>query len=477
MENTRLVALLQTFDRKEQRELRKFVASPYFNQRQDVVDLCELLIKCLNEKLPITGKEELFHQLYGPDEAFDDHKVRMAMSFLMKLAEQYLLQREFFSDEIGAKTRLAAIYRQRSLPRHFERTMREVQEVHQQQQYRNADFHTREQRMLTEQFRFNLAQRRTVDHNLQAITDHLDLAYFAQKLRQACTLLSHQAVYKKEYDFGLLDAVLKQVEAQNLFAHTAISVYYYCYKAFVQPDETTHFIQLKNLLVSDGDKFPPDEIADLYLLAINYCIGQYNKGRQSFLADEFDLYKISLERGYLLNNGSISKFTYRNAATVGMALKEFDWVERFLHGFKGKLEKSQQESMFAFNLARLEFERRNFGKALQLLQKTTSNDILFDLASRALILKIFYETEALDALESHLDAMQRFIRRKDVISYHGEHYLNLVQFTWRLMEAQWDKKALEELKLEIEKTRAVAERNWLLGEVAVLQDAPNVSAK
>lgn len=465
MENTRLVALLQTFDRKEQRELRKFVASPYFNQRQDVMDLCELLISCFNEKLPLPSKEEMFRQLYGPNEAFDDHKVRMAMSFLMKLAEQYLLQREFFGDEIGAKTRLAAIYRQRSLPRHFERTMREVQEEHQKHPYRNADYHAREQRMLTEQFRFNLAQRRTVDHNLQAITDQLDLAYFAQKLRQACTLLSHQAVYKKTYDFGLLDAVLQQIEAQNLLVHTAIAVYYFCYKALTRPEETAHFYQLKNLLVSEGDKFPPDEIADLYLLAINYCIRQYNKGQQSFLADEFDLYKISLEKGYLLNNGAISTFTYRNAATVGLALKEFDWVERFLHDFKGKLEKGQQESMFAFNLARFEFERRNFGKALQLLQKTSTNDILFDLASRALILKIFYETDAPDALESHLDAMQRFIRRKDVISYHGEHYLNLVQFTRRLVEVHFDKKALEELKNDIEKAEAVAERNWLLNQV------------
>ncbi|MEZ4960031.1 MAG: hypothetical protein R2830_09485 [Saprospiraceae bacterium] len=467
MENSRLTALLQTLDRKEQRELRKFIASPYFNQRQDVADLFEVLVKCINDNQPLPGKEETHRLLYGPGEVFDDHKVRMAMSFLLKLAEQYLVQRAFFEDSLAVKTKLAAIYRQRNLPRHFERTMREAQEGHRQQQFRNAGFHARTHRMLTEQFRFNLTQRRMVDYNLQAITDHLDVAYFAQKLRQTCTLLSHQAVYKKEYDFGLLQAVLRHIEEQNLTAHPAIAVYYYCYQSLVQPDDPAYFHQLKNLLVTEGDKFPPDEISDLYLLAINYCIRQYNKGGHGFLADEFDLYKEGLKKGYLLSNGTLSRFTYRNAVTVGLALKEFDWVEIFLREFKSKLEKGQQQSMYSFNLARLEFERQHFGSALQLLQKTTFDDILLDLAARALILKIFYEMDAHDALESHLDAMQRFIRRKEVISYHGEHYLNLAQFTRRLMEAQFDKKALEALKADIEKTEAVAERNWLLRQVPV----------
>mgnify|MGYP001193107945 CR=1 FL=1 len=461
MENSRLVALLATLSKKEQRDLRKFVATPFFNQRQDVRDLLDLVFECFTQNQPLPEKEKVYHRLYGPDEPFDDHQVRMAMSFLLKLTEQYLVYTEFFSDEVKVKTKLAEILRHRNLPKHFEKTMREVQNMQEQAPHRNAEFFTDDYHVQMEQYRFSAAASRTARHNLQSVADNLDIAYFSQKLRQACLLLSHQAVYNTDYRFGMLDEVLAHVEAQSLLHIPAIGVYFHCYRALTKPEQPTHFHQLKKLLVEEYEKFPQPEIADLYILAINFCIKRYNEGDPAYVADQLELYRHGLEKGYFLNNGVLSRFTFRNVVSAGLRMKELSWVEDFIHGFQEKLEYRHRQSMFSFSLARLEYERKHYGPALQLLQKSEYTDLLLNLAAKTLVLKIFFETQELDALESHLAAMQRFIRRKKIIGYHRENYLNLVFFTRKLLEA-FDPKSLETLREEVTGTKALAEKEWLL---------------
>lgn len=464
MQDSRLTELLRTLSRTEQRELRKVAISPFFNQRQDVPDLLDLLLYCINEEKPLPDKMEAHRQLYGPDVEFDDHRVRMVMSFLLKIAEQYLVHQAFFVDEVKVKTKLAEVYRRRSLTKHFDRTMREAQALQADSPHRNAEFFTDDYHVQMEQYRFTATTSRTAAHNLQAITDNLDTAYFSQKLRQACLLLSHQAVYKTEYQFGMLEEVLAHVESQQLLDIPAIAVYYFCYQALTQPEQPDYFHQLKKLLVEECEKFPPHEIADLYLLAINYCIRHYNLGNPAYLADEFELYQEGLKRSYFLNNGTLSRFTYRNVVTVGLKQKAFDWVENFVKDFQEKLEPKHRESMYSFNLARLAYERRQHGPALQLLQKSEYADLLLNLAAKALMLKIFFETGELDALDSHISAMQKFIRRKKIMGYHRENYMNLAVFTKKLMETH-EKLALTALRSEIESTKVVAEKEWLLEQV------------
>ncbi|MEO1260361.1 MAG: hypothetical protein AAFZ15_16310 [Bacteroidota bacterium] len=461
MQNTRLLSLLRTFSNKELRNLRKFVASPFYNQRQDVRDLLALLENCFKKAQPVPGKEAIFKKLYGETAPYDDHKVRMAMSFLLRLAEQYLVQQSFVSEQVLVKTRLAAIYRQRNLPKHFTRTMREARHELEKGQLRNARFFEFDQELQMEEYQFQSLQRRTSDHNLQAVTDNLDVAYFSKKLRQACLLRSHQAVYKKEYRYGLLEAILQRVEKEGLLEVPAIALYYFAYQSMAHPAEPAYFNHLKKLLVSEGGKFPKNEIADLYLLAINFCIKKHNEGEQAYLQDEFDLYKDGIEKAYLLNNGVLSRFAYRNVVTTGLALKKEKWVERFIYDYKDHLVEAHRESMFSFSLARLEFQRKNFGKALQLLQKSEYRDLLLNLAAKGVIMKIYFEMSEYDALFSHLEAMQRFIRRKNIIGYHRELYMNAIQFTRKLIEVSGGQE-LADLKKEIEAEKALAEKGWLL---------------
>ena len=469
MKNSRLVTLLQTLSKKEWRELDRFVRSPYFNRDDGVARLFGLLREQVQELNVPPHKELIFKKLYPDTSTYDDQQMRLLMSYLLKLTEAFLVQQEQALDTMRLKTLLTAQYRKRRLPRHFANAWKEAQKSRELHPYRNADFFQDAFRLEMENYRFQASSKRIREFNLQEVADSLDIVFISQKLRQACSMLSHQAVYKAEYDFGLLEPALQYIEDHKLLHLPAISVYYYCFRALTRPEDDHFFHEFKKQILIWTDLFPPDEMRDLFILGINYCIKRYNEGAGAYLKDEFELYREGLDRGILLSEGQLSRFTYRNAVALGLVLKEYSWVEQFLHQYRDHLPPSHRESMFSFCLALLQYSRQHYKEALDLLQKSEYEDLLLNLAAKTVQLKIFYEWGETDLLSAHLQAMRAFIRRKKIIGYHQENYLNTIQLTRRLVEVNpFDKKAVEDLKAEIGQTRNLAEKAWLLTQVSLL---------
>jgi hypothetical protein len=463
MKNSRLLKLLRTFTQEELKGLKKFVRSEYFNQRKEVVSLFDLLEKSLKDGRPVPEKAEAYARLFGKS-AFDDHRIRMTMSFLYQACCRFLAVQDLLSQSARYQLRLAALLRKRKLSDQFEQAIESANTLHRADGLRNADSYQEGYELLLEQYRFAADQQMTGHLNLQALSDQSDHAFLARKLWQSCFMLSHQAIGNTSYQFGLLDDALASIEQSTLLDIPAIAVYYYCYKALTQPEDPSWFRQFKSCLFQHHALFPSGELRDLYILAINFCIRQYNAGNPDYLREQFDLYKEGLDKQYFLTDGALSRYTYLNAATSALVMQELAWADTFIHTFREHVPEPHRESLFHFNLARLEYHRQHYEKALQLLQKADYKEILLHLAAKTLQLKIFYELREFDLLESHLAAIKAFISRKKVMGYHRENYLNTVYFTQKLLETNlFDKQARAALKQQIEMTGAVAEKEWLLG--------------
>ena len=465
MEKSRLVRLLRTFSPAELRGLQKFAQSAMTGQRPEVAALLGLLAKPLREGRPAPTKEVAFQWIFKL-KVYDDHRVRLAMSGLYKLAGQFLALQDFLNDAPASNLRLAQVMRRRQLPEPARAAFEEGKTTHDRQPWRNADFYEEQYRLSLERHRFELDAPAPENLDLQTLSRDLDQAFLARKLWQSCFMLAHQTAANTAYDFGLLEAALTYTEDSEALSTPAIAVYYHCYRALTRPGDATYFRAFKTQLLTHGDLFPVEERRDLFVLAINFCIRQYNAGNPVYLAEQFDFYREGLTKEYFLTDGTLSRYTYLNAATSGLTMYELDWVEQFIHDYRDLLPEAHRESLFSFNLARLEYHRRALGLALQLLQKVDYKDLLLGLAAKMLQLKIFYEISEFDLLESHLQAFGTFIRRQKALGYHRENYLNTLHFTKKLLEInRFDKTERAALRLEMESTKALAEREWLLRQV------------
>lgn len=460
MQSTHIFSLIQALSQQEVREVRKFLQSPYFNTRLDLLQMFDFLT---------SNKAATKHETWAllhPGIPFDDQKHRLLVSYLYRLLEQYLSLKEFTANDLHSQLLLAQSYRKRGMAAAFERTRLSMEKTMAEQPLRDAHFHQSQYQLHWEKYHTATAENPAAQLPLADLAGAIDVFYLSTRLRLICIAVAQQSIYQAGNQSFMEKELVELAEHERWADQTAITIYLHCYRMLKQPEEESHFQAFKQLLLEASDRFGKVEMWDLYLFAINYCIRSLNAGLKRFFKEALDLYKSGLNTGHLLENGVLSRFTYHNIVAAGLQTGDLGWVDFFIHEYKNSLERSYRESSFSFSLARLEFARRRYDVVLELLQKANYRDPLLNLAAKSLLLKTWYELGELDLLQSHLDAMRNYIHRKRVIGYHRTNYLNIVRYTDKLLRLNWNsKKEVEGLKNELEKEEVLTEKEWLLGQV------------
>lgn len=475
----------------ELRDLGKFVQSPYFNSRPEVVQLYDALSKSLDEAPSVYEKEKLYKRLAPTSRAYDDAQMRQWIHQLLKVIKAYFIQKEVETHKTDAQLLLAKAFRKRGLDELFEREIDNATASNAEQTYRHADFHFKNYQINAEKIEYASLMRRKGDMPFDALMQSLSTFFAAEILRLNSVSLSYQTVLQRSIDAPLLDEVLNWVEKNDLFQGenaplednsatnaensvaksentegVVLKMYYHIFKA-LKTNNAVNFNALKNLLNQHLDRLPEEERRTIYSLAFNFCTKKINTGEKAYLQHYFDLNQLGLDNGFLLDNGIMSKFIYKNAISIAIRLEKYDWVYAFLEKYKPFLHPKDREATYSYNLAAYYIGVKDFDKAQTLLQQADFVDLQNNLASRAYLARIYYETKAFDSLESLLDSFNVFIQRQKDIGYYKDNYLNLIKIIRQILKIDLkDVEKRKELKTQVEETPNVALKEWLLEKLA-----------
>ncbi len=461
MAESKVVQIIKKLDQKEVKLLDKFVKSPFFNQHTDVIRLFDYLQKTISEGGSALSNEQIFKVIFK-DEKLDLQKLHYINSYLLKLIESFLAWQQWEEDNIEQQIFLLRAYRLHKLDDQFRRLYKKLEETLEKLPLRNNQYHNLRYKMQIEQLKF-AREGRTGDLQLQELSDAQDIAYIAEKLYNACTLLSHQAVFKKEYDPGLLPNVLEHIENSGRIEEPAIALYYYAYLSLSNIEKVENFHQLKKLLQLHRDRFDASELRGLYLVATNFCIRRINRGEGSFFKEIFEIYKSGLDARVFLENGMLSRWTFNNIVVAAVKLKDFGWAEKFINEQIDKINPEHREGTHSFNLAYFYFEKGDYDKAMPLLTQMEHDDVLHNLFAKATLAKMYYKLAEFDSLDNLLQSFKIYIRRKKILGYHKDNYLNFIRYMQKLTQVNiFDKSAKAALSEQIQNEKMLAEREWLL---------------
>ncbi len=488
MQSTPLFQLLKALTKSDRRDLAKFLRSPFHNTREDVVRLFDFFEKQLEQNTTTDDEKsekeapsvfstlqtakmdnltkQVAHQFMATEnEPFDDATMRYTMSFLLKLTKQFLIYKELKDNDLQQEILLARALRKRGAIKTLEKHLAQTMTVLANAAVQNGAFHLLDFQLQLEIFEHRHRRRDAADLNLQALSDGLNQFYATELLRWACVQFSHSSLSKVAYDQPFLAALLEKIGDGTFKSTPSVSAYFFAYRALKFSQEAD-FQQLKMIIIEHAAIFPPLEIRDLYLLAINVCIKKLNGGERQYEAAALDLYRNGLSNGALLDDGVLSPYTYRNVANLAIKIGETTWAADFLTDFKEKLPVKERENLFRYNLAHLHFRKNEYPKAMELLRDVHLKEALQNLDARRMLMRMYYETGEYGALDSLLESFKIFIHRQKNLGYHRENYLNLVKFTRKLLQTDLrSKKATDKLKTEIENTTALTERDWLLAQL------------
>ena len=460
-----MIEVFEALSEQEMQRLGKFLLSPYHNTRADVVQLYEHIAFALRQNLDkILDKKYTYEKLF-PGQPYRDAKMRHVMYVLLQLTEDFLAIEWYRQDVATKHLSLAQQYRQRKLSKSLHQTIKAAYS----HQDKTPSYSTTDQfRMSVLQeisYQYQLEENRRGEQTMQSCHDTLHHFFMATMLRQNCSLLMHNRLSRQQHESPLLEGVLELIDRQpELLDIPAVFLYYHSYQMLFKEDEDEHFQQLKSGIMRYGKGFSRTELRDIYLIAINHCILQNNKNEGTiFLSELFDLYQVGLEQEAFLENGFLSRWTYKNVVTAGLLLKEFEWVEGFIYKYESKLEKKYRKDSFAYNLAFLHYCRKQYDKAISRLQQVKFDDVFLNLDARNLLLKIYLELKEYEALEAHLNSFEIFIRRKKITNPHRANYLKIIKLSRKIIQLNpHDKAAKATLTKEIEAEKNPSTRAFLL---------------
>ena len=90
MKNSKLIELLKTFDANEWRQFEAFVASPYFNSNENLIQLGAFLGKYAPDFSSAALTKEKAYQAVFPGIPFDARQMGYLMNYMIQLAEEFI---------------------------------------------------------------------------------------------------------------------------------------------------------------------------------------------------------------------------------------------------------------------------------------------------------------------------------------------------------------------------------------------------
>ncbi|MEZ5058473.1 MAG: hypothetical protein R2879_15675 [Saprospiraceae bacterium] len=469
MKNSDLILTLQSLDKQDIRNLKKFIQSPFFNQREDVWIAFEFLTEELAKSNPNLKKTALFDVVY-PFEKFDDKKLRYLMSFLQEQILQYFSILEFQEQAVETNLKTLKQLRKRGLEKIFLKELKKTEKQQLKSSAKSSFKHLHQFQIETEQYQFTHQNRRFADFNIENIPQELTNFYLAELFLSASIALSHQAVSKKEYDIPFLKEAISYVEQNEKRLPISVLVHYKSYLALAEPANESHFRALKDMLQGNTAITNSEELRDILILLINICIKRLNSGEKHFLKEAFDLYKLGLDNKVLYIQNELPIFTFNNIVNIGLGLQQFDWVKDFIENNHKFLPAQHRENAYQYNLANYYLRTEQFDQAQEILSKVILKDTLYNIDSRRILLKIYFEKGETEALYSLIASFKVFLQRKKDLGYHREMYQNLLSFLEKFLHLKPGETSKKEKLLEkIKSTQRLAERDWLIGIVEGLK--------
>ena len=245
MHKSQLLTVFLGLNGTEKRALNKFVASPFFNQRQEVTDLWRYLVDHVGDGLPAYHKELVFKSVFS-GEVYNDKKMRHVCSWLLKCIEEYLSYAVYKRTPVNETLHLARAYKDKKQEKHFRKTLRTGQQDLAKMSTGPDAFYFNYQ-LEFEKYSFVESRKRINENNLRQMTTALDKYLLMSKLKQACIMVSHRSVFTTEYNYKLVELLLNFLKESPYIEEPGIICYYYCYRALSENNEV-YFQNLRKTL-------------------------------------------------------------------------------------------------------------------------------------------------------------------------------------------------------------------------------------
>jgi hypothetical protein len=466
--HSKLIEILRGVKKEEWQRLTLFLP---FALKDDTASVAAAdviaLLNCLKPYAPAFEDNALndpqFLEKHFQHKSFTKAKLSKILSALTKVLEKFFVYQYVVQDEWGFKSHLAEAYDNRLL----------INRLHLLTDTLNTLPSTFDPQDLLKWYKVKtlickietLKNVRKSDVNLFSLTNALDTFYLISRLDHLLVMAS-QALFVNYTEKAVLiqtaEALAELSQIVGLSDNSILQLYFLGLNLVLKNEGYDQYAQA---LDATQTVLHFEQRQRLRSIQRNTLSTRYNKGEVELAIPYFTMLREHLEKGYTLYEGKILMSTFLNLVTMGLRVKEFDWVEMFIAEYSQKLVGTDESAeITALQKANLSFHRGNLTQALAHLPNHKFKDYAYDMALRRLDIKIHFELED-PVLDAKLNAFKNYLfesHRRSMPTDKFEPNNKFVNMVKRMMDIKIYPQKAEKLKQQILEDRSHADRDWLL---------------
>ena len=405
--NHKLLQLLITFTKKERLRFRYFLVSPYFNKRNDVQRLYNILNARTVIGKPYATKKiipKLFPENYKERQQdiqlADYSRLKVAITELTRLAQVFILQegrkkptRASENDRILIdELMLRQLYKQAQAV--LDKRMKSPEE----KIPINRAYYLDQYRLEEAKFFLGvLGKNRSIKNEISPVVKSFHNYYLANILLYCCGMINQAQVLDIAYDKTFVEAVERMVK-ERLDKVPILAKIYYAMLLFLKKEGAiSYFIEAKTLVDIHQDTFDSTEQRQMVNMMLNFCNDRILEGQNAYRFLEDSLYRSNFPRGIWDEGLYFSGHLFHNYIANAIVIKKLNGEEKhddlgaFIIKYQDKLNPHSKEDILSICNARIAFAKGNVEEADTFLKAMDKKeDYFYKAYERALAIKILY---------------------------------------------------------------------------------------
>jgi len=459
MQSIKVIELLNKIPRNDIERLSEIVNISK-KLKNELKILYNEIVKNL-DKPSKNNKKNLWKLLYGNLELNDNHFRKLCFELLQKV-ESALAIIQLENNDHALMLQMLQYLSSSNAYDFYEDKWKKIKNILQQEEILFSS-----QQLLFD-YSFELTQyefltqnpSKSKTNNISKTSESLDSYYVLQKLKLLCHAINEANFTNYKDRPAFYEIIVKMAESAELNKNPLIDMYLHIYYLLTKSDSDEVFISIKKKLKVLAF-IEESELRIIFQYLINYCIVELNKGKNNFESELFEIYKTYVQK---IQDKTFSQFRYKNIVNISLKQKQYEFATYFIEEFGRKLPKEHQQTSIAFNKAKLQYELKNYNFVIEILQNVKNDDLTFNLSSKVLLVKTFYEKKEFQFLESSLESFRIFVlRNKEMNTASKKIHQDFIKIIHKLMKIEFaSDKEIETFKSKINNTENLPDKAWIL---------------
>lgn len=424
------IELIKTLNENELKRFGEFVSSPFFNKREVLIRLFEIILKHAPDfSSPALKKENLYKKLF-PGKKYNEQTLRSRMSELTALIKEFLIEVNFKEDTFyQRRTYISELIKRKKFDL-AEKSIADTKESLDENIIYNQNYFLNKLHNVNDYISLMHAKDLTPKaleaayeqgefaiHNflLEILSSNNDVICYEIEMKNIPEFSFIKAFWEK-FDF---EGYINLLKEKNYEHFPILAAYYYGNMAQKHPESEQYFFELKELVYKYYTKFSKLELFNYWVLLSNSAYTNFLKKGGEFKKEAHEIDKFFIDNKLYNEEQPFSIIGYQNIATGALNMGDLQWGEEFLEKFKNIYLPELIDNRYYFCKALFSFQKKEFEKAIEYLSKVKFSDWNMKLEVRLNYLKNYYELGMSEQVFSLIDSFRHFsTNNPDIIPSH-----------------------------------------------------------